>query len=186
MATQDRRVKRTQRLLAQALIDLTLEQGYEAVTIRDLTERADVGYATFFRHYPDKEALLADVLDVVLDDLLKLLQPQSAADPHAVGVILFRYVQEHSAVCRVLLRSRGSTVLVERMIAAGTRNVLHEHVPQPDSLVPSEIAAHHLVTASIALIQWWLDHDMPYPPEQMSRIYHALIVQPTHAVAFQR
>jgi AcrR family transcriptional regulator len=40
---QDRRIRRTQHLLAQALIALTLEKGYEAVTIRDLTERADIG-----------------------------------------------------------------------------------------------------------------------------------------------
>ena len=50
MDTQDRRVRRTQNLLAKALIALTLEKGYEAVTIRDITQRADVAYATFFRH----------------------------------------------------------------------------------------------------------------------------------------
>ena len=48
MAVRDRQVKRTEDLLAKALIALSLEKGYEAVTIRDLTERADVGYATFF------------------------------------------------------------------------------------------------------------------------------------------
>ena len=58
MAMLDRRVKRTQRLLAEALISLTLEKGYDAVSIRDITERADVAYATFFRHHEDKEALL--------------------------------------------------------------------------------------------------------------------------------
>jgi AcrR family transcriptional regulator len=50
MDTHDRRVKRTQSALAKALIALTLEKGYDAVTIRDITERADIGYATFFRH----------------------------------------------------------------------------------------------------------------------------------------
>ena len=40
-----------------------------AVTIRDITERADVAYATFFRHYEDKDALLDEVVDVILDDM---------------------------------------------------------------------------------------------------------------------
>jgi AcrR family transcriptional regulator len=75
MEVQDRRVRRTQHLLARALIALTLEKGYEAVTIRDITERADIGYATFFRHYHDKDELLKDVLDVVLTDLIDLLRP---------------------------------------------------------------------------------------------------------------
>jgi AcrR family transcriptional regulator len=183
---QDRRVKRTQRLLAQALIKLSLEKGYEAVTIRDITACADVGYATFSRHYPDKDALLLAVLDVVLHELLQLLQPrQSDADPTTVGTLLFRYVQNHSEVCCVLLSSRGSTLLMQRMIAAGTRNVLDQNTALAGSPVPAEIAAHHLVTSSIALIQWWLEHAMPYPPEQMGLIYHELIMRPTRTLAFQ-
>src|SRR5690348_11622022 len=94
--SQDRRVKRTQRLLAQALIALTLERGYDTVTIRDITQRADIGYATFFRHYHDKDALLADVLQVVLEELLDRLQPQhtndSKTNPAEVGTLIFAYI----------------------------------------------------------------------------------------------
>jgi len=185
MDVQDRRVKRTQNSLAKALITLTLEKGYEAVTIRDITERADVGYATFFRHYHDKDALLLDVSDVVLEELMDLLRtPLSQADSVAVGTLIFRYVQEHCEVCRVLLSNRGSRTLMQRIIEAGTRSVLSQNTPLPGSPIPIEIAAYHLVAASLALIQWWLEHDMPYPPEQMGVIYHELIVAPTTAVAF--
>src|SRR5690606_12454565 len=59
----DARVRRTRRRLQDALVALVLERGYEAVTIRDVAERADVGYATFFRHYASKEALLLDLLE---------------------------------------------------------------------------------------------------------------------------
>src|SRR5689334_4808121 len=58
MARSDRRIVRTRNLLAQALVALTLEKNYDAVTIREITDRAEIGYATFFRHYPDKDALL--------------------------------------------------------------------------------------------------------------------------------
>lgn len=182
---QDRRVKRTQRLLAQALVDLTLHKGYEAVTIRDITERADIGYATFFRHYADKDALLADVLDVVFDELLALLQGQRTANIAAEGTLLFRYVQEHSELCRVLLSSRGSAGMVQRVVTAGVHAMLARMPERDHALVPPEIAAHHVVTAAISLIQWWLEHDMPYTPERMGAIYRDLIVQPAYALAFQ-
>lgn len=185
MDRNDRRVKRTQHLLAEALIALTLEKGYEAITIRDITERADVGYATFFRHYADKEALLQDVVEVVLGELLALLQ-QPDADTQAQGLLLFRYVQQQSALCRVLLGSGGSIALLNRIRAAGVRSALLENTPRPDSPVPAEIAVNHLVAATIALIQWWLEHDMPYPPEQMAWIYAELIVRPTQALAFEQ
>jgi len=182
MEIQDRRVRRTQHLLAKALIALTLEKGYEDVTIRDITEQADIGYATFFRHYRDKDELLQDVVDVVLAELIDLLCPATAdAEPTAIGVLLFRHVQEQSEVVRVLLSSHS---LLPRLIEAATQNIVSEHTPRPERIVPLEIAAHHIVTSTISLIQWWLDHQMPYPPERMGLIYHELIARPTGEVAF--
>ena len=181
---EDRRVIRTRRLLAEALISLVLEKGYEDVTIRDVTGRAGVGYATFFRHYESKDALLMDVLEVVLADLLRLLRP-AGDGPDALGEALFRYVGENAEVCRVLVGDGASTALVRRIVEIGTRNVLRQNAPrEEDEKVPAEIAAHHLVVSSIALIRWWLEHEMPYPPERMGRIYHDLIENPTLSVAF--
>ena len=180
----DRRVRRTRRLLAEALISLVLEKGYEEVTIRDITGLADVGYATFFRHYESKDALLGDVLEVVLADLLRLLKPRQADAPDAIGEALFRYVGENAEVCRVLLGDGASTALVRRMVEIGTRDALHQNAPLGVVNVPAEIAAHHLVVSSIALIRWWLEHGMPYSPERMGEIYHELIERPTLAAAF--
>jgi AcrR family transcriptional regulator len=180
MDRQDRRVKRTQNLLAKALVALTLEKGYEAITIRDITQRADVGYATFFRHYHDKDALLKDVLDIVIDELMDVFFVASSDEnPLPDGPLLFRYVQEHSEVVRVLLSSWGVSSLTRRIIETTTQDVLSQHMLPEDSAVPVEIAAYHIITSSIALVQWWLEHDMPYPPERMGEIYQALIMRPT-------
>ena len=182
MENQDRRVRRTQHLLAKALITLTLEHGYEAVTIRDITEQADIGYATFFRHYRDKDELLKDVLDVVLTELTELLSPtEPNADPTIVGTLLFQYVLRQSEIFRVLLKSH---TLLAGIVDIATQNIVNEQTPCPDSAVPLEIAAHHIVTSSVALIRWWLNHQMPYPPERMGLIYHELIISPTSKVAF--
>lgn len=182
---QDRRIKRTQNLLAKALIALTLEKGYEAVTIRDITQRADVAYATFFRHYHDKDGLLEDVLEVVLEELIALLLPHMPMDdPAVVGSLLFSYVRDHSEVSRVLLYTRSSHALAQRMLVEGSQQVLGEHRPRPASAVPADVAANHLVASSVALIQWWLEHDMPYTPDTMGVIYRDLIYLPTIAVAF--
>jgi len=185
MDMQDRRVRRTQKSLARALIALTLEKGYEAITIRDITDRAEVGYATFFRHYHDKNALLQDVLDVVLDELTGLLQsPMSDTNHILTGTLIFHYVQEHSEVVHVLLSSRGSASMLRRIIEAGTQSVFIQNTPLPDSLIPPEIAAYHLIASTISLIQWWVEREMPYTPETMGVIYQELIARPTQAAAF--
>ena len=161
MVVRDRRVKRTENLLAKALVALTLEKGYEAVTIRDITQRADVGYATFFRHYHDKDELLAEVVEVVLDELLVRLPSSPDADPAEVGRILFQYVAEHAEVIRVLLGCNGPAFLLKDIIETSTQSVLSQQMPPSSGIVPPEVAAYHLVTSTITLIQWWLDHDMP-------------------------
>ena len=45
-------------------------------------------------------------------------------------------------------------------------------------IVPPEIAVHHIVASTMALIEWWLDHHMPYSPERMGAIYAELITRP--------
>lgn len=181
MDMQDRRVKRTQQALAHAVIALTLEKGYEAITIRDITEWANVGYATFFRHYKDKDSLLQDVLDVVLTELTDLLPTSADADPELVGTLLFRYVQGHNVVVRVLLSSRSSATFLQHIVDVSTARLLDQYTAKEGSDIPVEIAINHMLTSSIALIQWWLDHDMPYPPEKMGLIYKQMIMCPMYS-----
>jgi len=178
----DRRIQRTLDSLAKALIALTLEKGYDAVTIRDITAKAKVGYATFFRHYSDKEGLLTDVIEVVLSELMDIIQISDAKNTEgSEGVRLFRYVQENSELCRVLV----SSGMLQRVQAAGVRYVLNQRVARKNSPIPPEIAANHLVAASVALIQWWLVNDLPYSPERMGQIYQDLIIRPTQPIAFE-
>jgi AcrR family transcriptional regulator len=177
----DRRIKRTQQLLAEALIALTLAKDYDAVTIRDITQYADVGYATFFRHYRDKDALLESVLDVVLAELMLLFStPASDSDEQQDGLLLFQYVQQHSEMIRVLLRSGAAPSLVKRVIEMRKQSSRDVHEAPVDSIVPRDIALYHLIAASISLVQWWLEQGMPYPPEQMGAIYYELVMRPTH------
>ena len=180
----DRRVSRTRKLLTQALIELTLERGYETLSIRDLAERADIGYATFFRHYKDKEALLLDVLDALIEELLILLQPLSAdSDPKRVGTLVFAHAERNSRLYRVLLESHSSAIEA-RIYRVATAAVLSTSKPKPGSPVPPEIAAHHLVSSFLSLIRWWLEHDRPYPAERMGQVYAELVMNPTREVAF--
>ncbi|MEJ2291912.1 MAG: TetR/AcrR family transcriptional regulator [Deinococcales bacterium] len=182
----DLRVRRTRSRLGRAMVELTLERGYDAVTIRDLTERADIGYATFFRHYPDKEALLRDLLEEVLDGLMERLEPVSADDDaERTGTLVFRHARAHASLYRVLLASQRSVDLLGRALEVGEASIYRSFAARPGSVVPLEVAAQHIIRSFMALIEWWLRHDMPYPPETMGRIYRDLIMDPTRAAALE-
>ena len=71
---EDRRITRTRSALRQAFRDLVKEKGYDAVTIEEITERANLGRTTFYLHYHDKEDLL---LEDFADKLLALVENAS-------------------------------------------------------------------------------------------------------------
>jgi len=179
MEKVDRRIKRTQKLLQDALISLTLEKGYDAVTIRDITDRADVGYTTFFRHYPDKEALLAGVLNIMKEEFQGVLTPDLiVSEPEKMGELLFDYVQENRDLCRVLLDSTNTMALLRPVQGMGLQEAERMFGPSADRQVFMDLAVNHLVTSLVMLIRWWLDKDMPYPPEKMGQIAAELIICP--------
>jgi len=185
MKKTDRRVIRTRRLLGEALIDLSLEKGFDEISIFDITKRADIGYRTFFRHYKNKKALLYDVLDGILEDVLELMVPiptyystntNFVMIPAENITFLFQHAQENSNLYRVLLNS--SSGMQETIMDFACKAAELNMERSPNSSVPSEIAAHHIVSSLITMIRWWLDHNMPYTPEQMGEYASRLIMHP--------
>ena len=182
MAALDRRVRRTRDALARALLQLAAERPFADLTIREVTSLADVGYATFFRHYQSKEELLLDVLGGIVSELADLLQPSAEAGRlEDAGRDLFGYVATHETALRVLFDAQRSGTLERDLRAAVCTRVLASRTFTPPPGVPADLAAHHLAAASLALVGWWLDHGMPYPPDVMATAYARLVVAPTLA-----
>lgn len=175
----DRRIQRTHQLLGDALIALAAEKGYDNVTIRDITERANVAYITFFRHYEDKHALLLQQLQRIVAEL-EAIAHQTASDHEDVqayheteGLYIFRHVQQHQAFYRLL--AYGSA---RKHIQQALGALIQVHFEEHDTTIPQDIAANHCAVSLIGLIEWWLEHEMTYTPERMAQIYYQIIVKP--------
>lgn len=186
MNTQDKRVQRTQRRLTQAFIDLILEKGYEAVTIQEITTRAEVGYRTYFRHYADKDALLLDVLRTTVAELRGLMTfPPLAEVVEEVentrinrhnSRIIFEHVQANADLYRVFFLSKHITLAPA--FAFARQEAFDILSTAPNSQIPHNIIAHHVVSSLFGLIEWWLENDMPHPPERMADYMAALVMNP--------
>jgi AcrR family transcriptional regulator len=179
MQVLDRRVRRTRTALAEALLDLVATTPFERLTVREIADRADVGYATFFRHYASKEALLLAVFGGIVGDLADLLQPTAREGRlEEAGRQLFEYVAAHEARLRVLFAAQRGTAVEHEVRAAVEARVLTSRGFRPPADVPADLVAHHVATASLALVAWWLDHGMPIDPVRMGRIYARFVVGP--------
>ena len=192
MEQVDRRVRRTKKSLEDALIALTLEKEYDEITIQEITDRADIGYRTFFRHYSDKDELLKDVLGTTMMELRELMSPPTPeilVDPNfkaadfKEGVLIFRHVQEHCDLYRVLLRSERT--FVESVMAFAIQGMEANLGSLAAAGISIEIMANHMAWATLALVRWWLDSDMPYTPEVMGEYSFRLVVKPIREMILQ-
>lgn len=181
----DRRIQRTQERLRRAMAELIVQRSYEAISIRDLTAVAGVGYATFFRHYAAKDALLLDLLQRSIQELAGLLSPGIDTNPAEEGRLIFVHVAQHDQLFGILLRGEGTLALLEGIQMAAVAEVMSRFADRPAPAIPLKILAYHLVAASIALIGWWLQHGQPYSPERMGQIYAEMIMQPFTALVGQ-
>ena len=177
----DRRVLRTQQSLGNALVDLTLELGYDAITIKELTQRANIGYATFFRHFKSKDELLLYVLESVLHDINDLTQPEMT--PYEQALVTFEYIKEHSRVYHVFISIPRNSELVQTVYESIEKDIRANYVARNPDQIPLEIAVNHIVTSILELIRWWIVNDMKYSVEQMATIQSELIVKATETIA---
>ena len=184
MNREDKRVRRTRQALAEALIALTIEKGYEPVTIQEITDRAGVGYRTFFRHYADKDALLQDVLQTTVAELRLLIETPDAGSgegynplPAENGRIIFEQIAANSDLYRVLLSSGSAALEPVKEYAYGEALNSLQQVPDPP--VPPPILAQHMVATVFSLVLWWLENGMPYPPEEMAVYLAQLVAVPS-------
>lgn len=107
------------------------------------------------------------------------------AEPETTGRLIFQHAQRNSELYFLLLSSHGSSNLLQRVHDVGKRGILNSVKPKTASPIPIEVAANHIIASVFALIEWWLENDMLYPPTKMGEIYGELIVKPTQNIAFE-
>lgn len=173
----DRRVRRTRDAILSALVALMQEKGYDAVTVADIIDRADIGRSTFYTHFTDKR----HVLDTSLDGLATFLRAQRDATPDQIfgfSLALFDHAHEQRPLLRALLGRRGSP-LVRRHIESTLAELVREEIdtitgdPTP---VPAEIIVDYIVGAYMALLTRWLDDDNHHSPRTMDAAFRQLVL----------
>ena len=173
----DARQVRSRRALTGALLALLGEMPFDQVTIREITARAGTGYATFFRHYPDKEALLGDVASQEIASLLAMVMPLlGSGGSGKTTSALCRHVAEHRKLWCALLTGGAAGILRAEFIRQARDLV--RGMDQPEGWLPSDLAVVYGTGSTIDLLAWWLAHDDAYSADQIATILDRLIIAP--------
>lgn len=177
-AKDDLRVQRTRKLIEDAMISLTVEKGFSAITVRDITERAKVNRSTFYRHYLDKYDLLSQYMSSLSDLMPKNDDGSEELGPMPddvpVGLMrLLEHVRRFGDFYRVMLGGLGDPVAVQHFRANTERRfrflvAMHNEEDEPDK-PPLDLRLSYVSCAAIGSIMWWLESDQPCSVEQLAR-----------------
>jgi AcrR family transcriptional regulator len=178
----DRRILRTRRQLAEAMLSLLLEKNYDAITIQDITERADLNRATFYLHYGAKDDLLVNSLEARFDELVaqmeQIVTPSATWEDNRDILMVYQHVEMYSSLYQVLLGENGRAYVINRIIdyiaEVGMRFCEMSLGPSVQTNPLFVMMSRHIAGSLYALLTWWLTEEMPYSAEKMTEITHEL------------
>jgi AcrR family transcriptional regulator len=176
----DRRVARTKTMLQDALIALILKKGYEAITIEEICEAANVGRSTFYSHYTSKEDLQRSGIENHLRRLLVDRQRKALAAPDdsqarrlGFSLTIFEHARDHRDLYRALIgdRSGGAPSNVRQMLSDLVRIEIGTTVKNSTDTVPRDLIVRSIVGAYLAALTWWLEGDAKQSPGEMDATF---------------
>lgn len=176
----DRRIQRTRQLLNSALVDLIKEKGFDAITIQDITERANLGRTTFYLHYPGKEELLLDHHATMAEmlGLQQLTRAELLADEPPAGLVNFlTLVAENRRFYAAITNARTADLLmrgIREQMMAYLEETLVAAFPGLAPTMPLALLKPYLINAHLAFVDWWIRSDAPYTPTQLATTIHQL------------
>ena len=176
----DRRVQRTRKLLRESMMALILEEGYDEISIQDITDKANLGRATFYLHFKDRDELLLEVMEHFLTEFIDQLPQLTTAqwqfeDTKAITRI-FDFAAEHYDLFRILMIGSGGITATRQLHSTLAENLAESILVETDEkgaqpLVPIDFIANHFAGSLLATIYWWLDNDLPYTVEEMAEMF---------------
>jgi AcrR family transcriptional regulator len=173
--SRDARALRSGAALREALLILLEHNQFDQITVRDICAEAGVHYATFFRHYADKESLLDDIAKEQTRQLSELaMQIRAASDYKAGFTALCAYVDEHRALWATLLNGGAGAAMREEWVRQTTRVAASE--PRVNSWLPEDLGTICAATLIAETLAWWLSQPrQAYSVEDVAEIMHRLL-----------
>jgi AcrR family transcriptional regulator len=182
MGLPDRRVGKTRKAIFTALNELLQEKKFAKITVQEIIDRADIGRATFYAHFPTKDDVLIGYVEGFFESFSEQLNghmERDAVSKRLPVAALFAHVQDNEKTISGIFMSESGTALIERFKRywlEKIRPIIEAHIPTgQNSKIPVDILTSHVVNTIIGLIVFWLQDGQRYTPEQMELYFYELI-----------
>lgn len=178
MATEDRRVEKTKKIIDDACLALMEEKNFDEITVRDIAERAKINRATFYRYHADKYDWLEKKIRQMVRELLqisgKLHETQDPQLFSAAFEAVFRHFDANFSAYAVLMRNQG-TAMFQNMFKSLLLDLNYRRCGmQPGQDPQLDLRYQFAVSAVVGAIEWWVKNDRPLSGKQMAEAFCGL------------
>ena len=161
---EDRRIRRTKKLLKQALAQLMDEKDFKDITVKDITERADLNRGTFYLHYTDTYDILNKIEDEILKNIQNMIDQNIEKTNASDSVIpalkpIAEYIMENADICRCLINNKASVDFIEKfqnLIYDNCSDIIKRRHNVKDSK-QNEFYLSFITLGIIGMVKKWLE-----------------------------
>ena len=179
----DRRVRKTRRQLRECLITLLKEKKVQDITVRELTDMADLNRGTFYLHYKDVFDLLEKTDAELQEDFNQLVCKHDAVDlkqrPSVIFNEIYYLVYDNADLIEILLGENGDLNFVNRLKQLIREKCLKDwmEVFRSGNAAAFDAFFSFIVSGCIGLVQYWLQTGLKETPEQMAKLTEHIITK---------
>jgi AcrR family transcriptional regulator len=167
----DRRIRRTRKLIQNALFSLMKEMPYQGIRINQITERADISRSTFYLHYETKDDLLLSIVDEIIDEYFQAIDGITNDSTESPAFLLFSKWKQNLEKMRLVLDAGMEFRVYQRL-----RLFNDQRGASPETANPllNDYIRTMLDGASFALLIRWTRDNAKVPVRQMDQLFNGL------------
>lgn len=164
----DRRIIKSQNAIKTAFLTMLIEESFDEITVKKITDVADVSRKTFYLHYLDKYDLLEKIVDERLEDLDIICKAKSELGFTEGTLIWFEYFDQHRNFFTSLFKSNSTVSFRKQLLHFMIRQVnlkINHYNPEKNSYVLQQF----LSMAVLGIIESWLSGELKVEIQQLSK-----------------
>ena len=182
----DRRQQKTKAAIFQAFAQLLNRKSYNAITVQNIIDEANIGRSTFYAHFETKDALLQALCTELFDHIISTVMDHQDSHglyrctdaPESAICHILQHLLENDYSILTLLSCENSEIFLRCFKSGMAEFVRSQYLRRSSrgpSPVPEEFLIHHISGSFVEMVQWWLSGGRKETPQELDAYFRAVV-----------
>lgn len=181
--SMDRRQKRSRKIICDTLLMLMKDKPIEEITIKELTDKADVNRKTFYNNYGSIMDVKRELEDNLVDLFFSLVDAENIEDKIVQADLnpgkfihhLIKVINDDRAKAKMVLSSGEGTIALRHIHATLKPYIYTMSKEHNVSEAELEFSLHFIASGTVSILNAWLRDDIKATPLEMENLLTSLI-----------